>query len=153
MNKELCGELLPLKRVPCARRRGHGGYHKSAEVMERNRARQRARVRTDPLEVRRRWQHVGRLARYGLTEERFNQILERQGSACAMCREPFKGGRQICIDHDHACCPGKRSSCGKCVRGFLCPACNVALGKIEQGYELACVYLARGFVDLEAMSG
>lgn len=27
------------------------------------------------------------------------------------------------IDHDHACCPG-RWSCGRCIRGLVCPSCN-----------------------------
>jgi hypothetical protein len=31
------------------------------------------------------------------------------------------------VDHDHTCCPGKKS-CGKCIRGFLCRACNSFIG-------------------------
>ena len=34
------------------------------------------------------------------------------------------------IDHDHSCCPGN-NSCGKCIRGVLCSACNILLGKYE----------------------
>lgn len=30
------------------------------------------------------------------------------------------------IDHDHRCCPGERS-CGQCVRGIVCRACNNAM--------------------------
>jgi hypothetical protein len=37
---------------------------------------------------------------------------------------------RLTVDHDHACCPGPRS-CGKCVRGRLCGACNTALGSLR----------------------
>ncbi len=33
-------------------------------------------------------------------------------------------------DHDHKCCPGKRS-CGKCIRGLLCANCNKGLGQFS----------------------
>lgn len=58
-----------------------------------------------------------------------------------MCHEPFKAGRRICIDHDHACCPDRERSCGKCVRGLLCLRCNTTLGHIENLGELAQIYL------------
>jgi hypothetical protein len=31
-----------------------------------------------------------------------------------------------CTDHDHECCPGRRS-CGHCVRGVVCATCNSLL--------------------------
>jgi hypothetical protein len=77
-----------------------------------------------------------------MTRESFDRLLEAQGHACAMCREPFEDGQPIFIDHDHACCPDEKRSCGKCVRGLLCLRCNTGLGYIERMYELARAYLA-----------
>jgi Recombination endonuclease VII len=62
-------------------------------------------------------------------------MLEAQGYACAMGREPFEENQLIYVDHDHACCPvppgAQTTRCGKCVRGLLCFRCNTALGYIE----------------------
>ena len=70
-------------------------------------------------------------------------MLAAQGNACAMGGEPIEEGQPVFIDHDHACCPAEKSSCGRCVRGLLCLKCNVALGYIEGMYKLARAYLAR----------
>jgi hypothetical protein len=66
-----------------------------------------------------------------------------RGHACALCHEAFEDDQPICIDHDHACCPDEKSSCGKCVRGLLCLSCNTALGIIERKLEQARAYLDR----------
>jgi hypothetical protein len=58
-----------------------------------------------------------------------------------VCHEPFEDGQLIHVDHDHARCRGKNRSCGECVRGLLCHACNVALGYIERRYAMARAYL------------
>jgi Recombination endonuclease VII len=91
---------------------------------------------------RRRWRSKQRLTRYGLTRQTFDRLLEVQGYACAMGGEPFTKDSVICIDHDHACCPKEKSSCGSCVRGLLCLSCNTALGRIERRAGQARAYLA-----------
>ena len=48
------------------------------------------------------------------------------------CHNPLCSSTEnLVIDHDHSCCPGN-DSCGKCVRGVLCPSCNVTLGWMEK---------------------
>jgi Recombination endonuclease VII len=103
-------------------------------------------IRRDPAAARRRYSLKYRLSRYGLTQEEFDRLLGEQGHACAMCHTAFGDGQPIFIDHDHACCPDEKKSCGKCVRGLLCLSCNTALGHIERKYELARAYLANSLV-------
>lgn len=71
---------------------------------------------------------------YGLTREQWNGLLESQGGGCAICgrTEPRPGAPKsgFHVDHDHACCPGKRC-CGRCIRGLLCNHCNPMLGHAD----------------------
>lgn len=64
--------------------------------------------------------------RYQMTLEEFETLFARQGGLCAACSGALTSGRGTNVDHDHDCCPGR--SCGKCVRGLLCRACNHTLG-------------------------
>lgn len=74
--------------------------------------------------------------RHGVTVQRFNELLEAQGGVCAACGNPetkvSRNGlvQRLSVDHDHRCCPGKRS-CGKCVRALLCDFCNRRVGLYE----------------------
>jgi len=80
--------------------------------------------------------------RKGLTAEKVMGLLEAQGGRCAICLGEIDVPH---IDHDHSCCPGQRS-CGGCVRGLLCPACNHMLGKAQdepEVLEAAARYLRR----------
>lgn len=65
--------------------------------------------------------------RYGITREKYNEMLEAQGGTCAICPYTPKPGEMLAVDHNHKCCPG-RKSCGKCVRKLLCDKCNRGLG-------------------------
>ena len=64
-----------------------------------------------------------RLGNYNGTKEFVDRLLEFQGGRCAVCGTHNSGTKAMHIDHDHACCPGRRS-CGACVRGLLCSNCN-----------------------------
>jgi hypothetical protein len=114
--------------------------------MTDNRDRKADRRRTQTLstpEARAQWRRTHRLRRYGLTQEDFDRILEAQGHACAMCLDPFEEDEAVFIDHDHACCPEEKRSCGKCRRGLLCLRCNTGLGYIERMHDMARHYLDR----------
>lgn len=68
-----------------------------------------------------------RLYRYGLTVEKYQELVTEQGGRCATCGETPE---KLYVDHDHMCCPGAKT-CGECVRGLLCLNCNTALGQIK----------------------
>lgn len=69
-----------------------------------------------------------RFERYNVSKEWFEK---ESANGCEVCGT-FEN---LCIDHDHSCCPGK-TSCGKCVRGILCSRCNTAEGYLSSDKEL-----------------
>lgn len=73
--------------------------------------------------------YMTRFSRHHVTREAFEALVIAQGGACAICLKPGTW-ETLCVDHDHACCPGFYS-CGKCIRGALCRGCNGALGKMN----------------------
>jgi hypothetical protein len=67
---------------------------------------------------------------FGITLAEYEAALAAQGGGCAACGVTEEGnGRMLAVDHDHACCPS-RKTCGQCIRGLLCSACNLQLGRV-----------------------
>lgn len=86
-----------------------------------------------------------RARKQGLTAAEVQRMTDEQGGVCAIC----KGPGPLVVDHDHAHCPGPRS-CGECVRGLLCHACNKVLGFVRDNSDrlnAAAVYLREGLVN------
>lgn len=80
---------------------------------------------------------------YSLESDRLHKMLI--DPKCEIC-----GSKELKlhVDHDHKCCPGVKS-CGKCVRGLLCPGCNHGLGNFRDNEErllLAAAYLRKSRV-------
>lgn len=67
---------------------------------------------------------------YRLRRDQYDILLASQDGVCAGCSGPNTDKRGWQVDHDHSCCSGIKS-CGKCVRGILCRACNTVLGQVQ----------------------
>lgn len=72
--------------------------------------------------------------RYGISEEQYEEMFNRQGGRCAVCRRKSK--RVLHVDHDHVT---------KRVRGLLCFKCNTAIGKL--GDDPARIHAAAEYVE------
>lgn len=91
--------------------------------------------------------------RYGITRERYEEILEAQGGACAICRSTFTPDDPAQVDHDHSCCDLRKRSCGSCVRALLCRTCNLGLSYFRDSHGLlsaAAKYLSTHKKETEA---
>lgn len=86
-----------------------------------------------------------RFRAYKMSTEQYENLLATQGGVCAICGTSEHGGTSWHLDHDHKCCPPRRS-CGKCWRGLLCLRCNTkAVPLVEDNPEL--IGLARAYLD------
>jgi recombination endonuclease VII len=100
-------------------------------------------------ERRYRYSRASTLAAYSMTIEQYEEMLGRQGGKCASCRSSDPGrGDHFAVDHDHRCCPGKRS-CGKCIRGLLCIKCNSVLGLLDDDPDKLAALIAYLTITIE----
>lgn len=73
-----------------------------------------------------------RLKNYGITPERFKEMVEEQEGLCAICGGPPRmtnGGKEDTLHIDH--CHDSMD-----VRGLLCGPCNVGLGSFQDNPEV-----------------
>jgi hypothetical protein len=70
-------------------------------------------------------------SKYGITADRYYEILREQDGLCAICRKPPEGGpkrrSKLHVDHCH--------KTGR-VRGLLCFRCNSTLGQVEESFDV-----------------
>lgn len=85
--------------------------------------------------------------RYGITEEQYDNLLIEQDNACAVCKTEFSQTVWANIDHDHNCCPGKKS-CGNCLRGLLCSHCLTLASIMEKRFKTNLSYMDNMFLYL-----
>lgn len=86
---------------------------------------------------------------YKITLEDYDRILASQGGVCMICKKP-PGKRNLAVDHDHSCCPGK-TTCGKCIRGLLHAPCN---GKLDWAIfysDRISEYITKGPINLDEL--
>ena len=65
---------------------------------------------------------------YGISQDEYNDMLERQNGQCAICGNVPIEGRVLSVDHNHQT---------KQIRGLLCQVCNAFLGRICDNPTLA----------------
>lgn len=109
-----CGETKPLTEFALRKEKDYKNTTRVSHCRECTRQYQRQR-------------HLKRT--YGITVEQAEQL---KANGCAICQ---RTDVSLVIDHDHNCCPG-RISCGKCIRGALCPRCNFWEGVLRENLGL-----------------
>ena len=84
---------------------------------------QRIKGHRDANKIASRLRYLWRV--YGLTSDRYTQMLDEQDGRCAVCKYIFAEGK-VSVDHDH--------ETGR-VRGLLCVKCNASIGMAGESPE------------------
>lgn len=114
----------------CRTARKRDDWHRQADEHS---VRRRARYATDS-DYRRRLLSNQYKAKYGISLDDRDAMLEEQGGKCAACGVEDPGPKGWMTDHDHSCCP-LPETCGGCLRGIVCMSCNLALGHCGDSIE------------------
>jgi hypothetical protein len=110
------------KRCKVCRNATNNRWLDAPEVRQRAYATNRASQARNRTNQRR---HLMEL--YGVTLERYDEMLAAQDGACRICLEPCSSGKALCVDHCH--------QCGQ-VRALLCIRCNAGVGMFRDSSEL-----------------
>lgn len=135
-----CGECtreLPLDDFPIIRKRGHRVYKRECLTCNRllSNKQSNALHESGLTNIR-----VRDLRKYGLTPDRYLELLHLQGNACAICQTSFEDMSPR-VDHCHTT---------KVVRGLLCHHCNSMLGYAKDNQQTltrAVAYLEKNSPD------
>jgi hypothetical protein len=94
-----------------------------SERVDEERERAREYRRRNQEAVRRRARNAMFRRKYGITLDERDALIAAQGGRCGICENTFGAERRRwpCIDHDH--------TTGR-IRGVLCHACNIGIGKL-----------------------
>jgi hypothetical protein len=65
--------------------------------------------------------------KYGLSEEGYQELWDRQSGLCAICGKSEEVTRRLHVDHCHDT---------KIIRGLLCGKCNRGIGMFDDSEEL-----------------
>jgi len=110
-------------------------YAQSEPVREAAKARSRKRYCEQP-EVIRAYERKSHLrTAYGLTLEKYDQMLSDQRGKCAICETSTPGGMSGRFHVDHCHQSGR-------IRGLLCTKCNSGLGMFKDRVELIVAAIA-----------
>lgn len=104
--------------VPCDAKIRRQWYANNQHWVAESRRRRAAFTKTEEGKKMIRWEHTA--TRYGITRERYAEMLAQQDGKCAICRDVPR--RDLHIDHCHAT---------GAVRGLLCNRCNTGLGQFR----------------------
>ena len=106
-------------------------YYDENKEEIKEKARQYRKINTEKIKEyrvtnkgrrRERW-----LTRYGLTQEKYQEMLDEQNYGCAICGNTNDEEKLLMVDHDH--------STDK-VRGLLCHRCNSGIGLLRDDVDL-----------------
>lgn len=123
-----CGNIKALTEFRYRKKRNSIEYYRMAECIECERQKERDRYYQNHEENKQKLRQKVRFVYYGVTENQYQEMIQKQNNTCAICNTSEPGGRGGWhVDHNH--------TTGK-VRGLLCHCCNTGLGLFKDSQEL-----------------